>query len=46
MNWREDCLKNFCKPFIEHAEDSIDSGMKKVTVIKKELKSHQDATEC
>ena len=32
-------MKNFCTPFIVHAEDSIDSGKKKnVTVIKKELK--------
>ena len=40
MNWREDCLKNFCEPFIEHAEDSIDSGMKKMLLLLKKSLNH------
>ena len=43
----EDCLKKFCTSLREHATDVIYFGKKKMlSLMKKELKLCQDATEC
>ena len=43
----EDCNKKFCISLREHAADVINFEKKKVLpLIRKELKSHQDATLC
>ena len=40
-------MKKFCESLREQAKNIIDFGKKKMlTLTKKELKSHQDATEC
>ena len=44
---RKDFLKTFCEFLIEHAKNLIDfEKKKKMLFTEKELKSHQDATDC
>ena len=47
LNHGEDCIEKFCTFLREHATNVINFGKKKaLPLTKKELKLHQDSTEC
>ena len=47
LHWGKDCMKRFCESLREHAGNIIDFEKKKMlSLIKEELKLHQDAKVC
>ena len=42
----KDCMKRFCESLREHAHNIFDFEKKKMLLLTKEIKSHQDAKAC